>query len=121
MRRLIIGLSSKIALNKWRKHNGQKNHSDNSRSRSFRSWFNFCFRLQKRDLRSRKRRKQIKKVAILTAILAFLTSLFNNGGSLLKQVVALFRENPVTTKQKIDQANEAETRERAQGGRPKWN
>lgn len=69
----------------------------------------------------RYRRKQIVKMGILTAILGFLTALFNNGGSLLKQVAALFRENPVTTKQKIDEAAEAETRDRNNGGRPKWN
>lgn len=60
-------------------------------------------------------------MGILTAILSFLTALFNNGGSLVKQVAALFRENPEVTKQKIDTANSDETKSREEGGRPKWN
>lgn len=57
---------------------------------------------------------------MVAAILGFLTALFNNGGSLLKQVVSLFRGNPEVAKKKIEDSNEQETRDRDQGGRPKW-
>ena len=58
---------------------------------------------------------------MLAAILGFLTALFNNGGNLIRQIAALFRENPEQAKQRVENENEKETREREQGGRPKWN
>jgi hypothetical protein len=65
------------------------------------------------------RKRKIVAVSI-AAIIAFLTSFFNGAPALFKQITALFRKNLADENKKLDDAVEKESKDRDQGGLPKW-
>lgn len=57
---------------------------------------------------------------MLATILGFLASFFKGAPDLLRQITQLFRGNPETKKQKVDEANQSEEEARDKGGRPQY-
>jgi len=70
------------------------------------------------------KRGKVTRVALLTTLIAFLTSIFNGGfgkiASGLSQILALFEKTEQETKEGNEKKVEKEFRDIEKGERPKW-